>query len=69
MNPSDASRTTIAAADGASDLALAKMLPRALVALRLTLGLFLLRWGVEKFVVPANTPAIWGCFMARACRR
>lgn len=35
---------------------------RALLALRLTLGVFLLQWGVEKFVVPSNTPAIWGHF-------
>jgi len=30
--------------------------------LRLTLGVFLLQWGVEKFVVPQNTVAIWGYF-------
>lgn len=35
---------------------------RALLVLRLTLGLFLLQWGVEKFIVPSNTPAIWGYF-------
>jgi putative oxidoreductase len=34
----------------------------ALLALRITLGLFLLQWGVEKFVVPQNTVAIWGYF-------
>jgi putative oxidoreductase len=28
--------------------------------LRITLALFLLQWGVEKFVVPQNTVAIWG---------
>ena len=35
---------------------------RALLALRLTLGVFLLQWGVEKFVVPENTVAIWDYF-------
>jgi putative oxidoreductase len=44
------------------DEALRQSLTRALLALRLTLGLFLLQWGVEKFVVPANTVAIWGYF-------
>jgi uncharacterized membrane protein YphA (DoxX/SURF4 family) len=42
--------------------ALAKALPQALLAQRITLGLFLLQWGVEKFVVPQNTVAIWGYF-------
>jgi putative oxidoreductase len=41
---------------------LAPALHRALLALRITLGLFLLQWGVEKFVVPENTPGIWGHF-------
>ncbi len=41
---------------------LAKTLPRALLALRITLGLFLLQWGIEKFVVPKNTVAIWSYF-------
>ena len=44
------------------DEALWRALSRALLALRITLGLFLLQWGVEKFVVPQNTPAIWGYF-------
>jgi putative oxidoreductase len=44
------------------DEALAKALRRALLALRITLGIFLLQWGVEKFVVPQNTVAIWGYF-------
>jgi putative oxidoreductase len=44
------------------DQALAQALYRALLALRITLGLFLLQWGVEKFVVPQNTVAIWGYF-------
>lgn len=34
----------------------------ALLVLRITLGVFLLQWGVEKFVVPQNTTAIWGNF-------
>jgi len=42
--------------------ALMLAVPRALLVLRLTLGVFLLQWGVEKFVVPQNTPAIWGYF-------
>jgi uncharacterized membrane protein YphA (DoxX/SURF4 family) len=44
------------------DEALAQALSRALLALRITLGLFLLQWGVEKFVVPQSTVAIWGYF-------
>lgn len=34
----------------------------ALLVLRVTLGIFLMQWGVEKFVVPENTPAIWNYF-------
>ncbi len=34
----------------------------ALLALRFTLGVFLLQWGIEKFVVPSNTVAIWDYF-------
>jgi putative oxidoreductase len=34
----------------------------ALLILRVTLGLFLLQWGIEKFVMPQNTPGIWGYF-------
>jgi uncharacterized membrane protein YphA (DoxX/SURF4 family) len=45
-----------------TDQACTQALLRALVGLRLTLGLFLLQWGVEKFVVPTNTVAIWGDF-------
>ena len=45
-----------------SDAALKQALSGALLALRITLGLFLLQWGVEKFVVPQNTVAIWGYF-------
>ncbi len=44
------------------DEARTQALSRALLALRVTLGLFLLQWGVEKFVVPQNTVAIWGYF-------
>lgn len=35
---------------------------QSLLVLRFTLGLFLLQWGAEKFVVQGNTPAIWGYF-------
>ena len=44
------------------DEALTLALSRALLALRITLGLFLLQWGLEKFVVPQNTTMIWGYF-------
>jgi uncharacterized membrane protein YphA (DoxX/SURF4 family) len=44
------------------DEALTQVLSRALLVLRITLGLFLLQWGVEKFVVPQNTVAIWRYF-------
>ena len=33
-------------------------LPACLLLLRITLGLFLLQWGIEKFVVPAGTISI-----------
>lgn len=39
-----------------------RTLHRALLILRVTLGLFLLQWGLEKFVVPENTVAIWDHF-------
>lgn len=39
-----------------------KAITHALLVLRITLGIFLLQWGVEKFVVPQNTPAIWSYF-------
>lgn len=45
-----------------SDEALSKALFRALLALRITLGLFLLQWGVEKFVVPQSNTFIWSHF-------
>jgi putative oxidoreductase len=41
---------------------LTRALGRALLALRITLGLFLLQWGVEKFVVPASSAGIWQHF-------
>jgi len=37
-------------------------LARATLILRVTLGAFLLQWGIEKFVVPQNTVVIWGYF-------
>jgi len=39
-----------------------KALTHALLALRITLGLFLLQWGVEKFVKPEINVFIWGYF-------
>ena len=42
-----------------SDETLIRTLPRALLVLRVTLGLFLLQWGLEKFIVPENTVGIW----------
>jgi putative oxidoreductase len=44
------------------DEALSKALFRALLALRVTLGLFLLQWGVEKFIVPQSNIFIWSHF-------
>jgi uncharacterized membrane protein YphA (DoxX/SURF4 family) len=44
------------------DNTLAQTLRAALLVLRITSGLFLLQWGVEKFVVPQNTAAIWSYF-------
>ena len=37
-------------------------LARALLVLRVTLAIFLLQWGVEKFVLPQSAPAIWQHF-------
>jgi putative oxidoreductase len=34
----------------------------ALLALRITLGIFLLQWGIEKFLVPESTVGIWQHF-------
>jgi uncharacterized membrane protein YphA (DoxX/SURF4 family) len=34
----------------------------ALAVLRVSLGVFLLLWGVEKFVIPEVTVRIWGAF-------
>lgn len=45
-----------------SDETLKRNLRYALLALRITIGIFLLQWGVEKFVVPQSTVAIWGHF-------
>jgi len=41
---------------------LSKALFRALLALRITLGLFLLQWGIEKFVVPQANVLVWSYF-------
>jgi len=41
---------------------LERTLSRALLALRVTLGLFLLQWGIEKFVAPQSTTGIWNHF-------
>lgn len=45
-----------------NDDALWRALSRALLALRITLGLFLLQWGVEKFVAPETTGSIFTHF-------
>jgi putative oxidoreductase len=45
-----------------ADEALSKALFRALLALRITLGLFLLQWGIEKFVAPQANVFIWEHF-------
>jgi uncharacterized membrane protein YphA (DoxX/SURF4 family) len=45
-----------------ADEALSKALSRALLVLRVTLGLFLLQWGVEKFVMPQANLLIWEHF-------
>jgi uncharacterized membrane protein YphA (DoxX/SURF4 family) len=45
-----------------NDQSLKRAVTTALLALRLTLGVFLLQWGFEKFVVPNNTVAIWDYF-------
>ena len=44
------------------DAELGRALAGALLALRVTLGLFLLQWGVEKFAVPQSNAAIWSHF-------
>jgi putative oxidoreductase len=62
MTADNEARVRVPVDDRANDDALAAALTRALLALRVTLGLFLLQWGVEKFVVPQNTVAIWGYF-------
>ena len=45
-----------------SDPVLTRALGSALLVLRVTLGIFLLQWGVEKFVMPQSNVAIWGHF-------
>ena len=52
----------VATLDDAMNETLANTLFRALLVLRITLGLFLLQWGVEKFVVPQSTSSIWGYY-------
>ncbi len=49
-----------------SDPVLRRALTQALLALRITLAVFLLQWGVEKFVVPESTSAIWSHFYGLA---
>lgn len=44
------------------DAEFGRALAGALLALRVTLGLFLLQWGVEKFAVPQSNAAIWSHF-------
>jgi len=39
---------------------------RAVMALRVTLGIFLLQWGSEKFLEPGINVAIWGHFYGLA---
>ena len=62
MATENEARIRVPVDDRANDEDLAAALTRALLVLRVTLGLFLLQWGVEKFVVPQNTVAIWGYF-------
>jgi putative oxidoreductase len=45
-----------------ADETLSKALFRAQLALRITLGLFLLQWGIEKFVAPQANVFIWSHF-------
>ena len=45
-----------------NDASINTTLSRAQLVLRITVGLFLLQWGIEKFVVPAMTVAVWGYF-------
>lgn len=47
---------------GTADFPRDPALTGALLALRITLGIFLLQWGIEKFVVPQNTVLIWQYF-------
>ena len=41
---------------------LERRLPLALAVLRMSLGVFLLLWSVEKFVIPETTVSIWKAF-------
>jgi putative oxidoreductase len=41
---------------------LTRNLKNATLVLRITLAIFLFQWGIEKFIVPSNTPLIWGYF-------
>jgi putative oxidoreductase len=45
-----------------NDDRLTRAVRRALLALRITLGLFLLQWGLEKFLVPESSAGIWEHF-------
>jgi uncharacterized membrane protein YphA (DoxX/SURF4 family) len=45
-----------------NDNRLTRAVGRALLALRITLGLFLLQWGLEKFLVPESSVGIWKNF-------
>jgi putative oxidoreductase len=45
-----------------NDDRLTRTLRHALLALRITLGLFLLQWGLEKFLVPESSAGIWEQF-------
>ena len=51
------------------DETLAKTLPQALLILRVTLGIFLLQWGVEKFVMPESAQGIWQYFYGMSLPR
>jgi putative oxidoreductase len=52
-----------------TDTATKESLRPALLALRITLGIFLLQWGAEKFVMPEMTVGIWGHFYGMSIPR
>ena len=52
-----------------TDTATRESLRPALLALRITLGIFLLQWGIEKFVMPEMTVGIWGHFYGMSIPR